>query len=109
MAKPLHVRSTPCADCLFTKHRLVSKKRADAIIQECQDTEKHFVCHEFNDPDNPAHHDANVACHTFYRKYPNVSAYTQVSTRFGLVHWVDGDGNIVHVGSTPSAVEKDTE
>lgn len=46
MSRPvLHLASKQCDECLFTKNRLVTGERAAAIIRECKQEDKQFICH----------------------------------------------------------------
>ena len=42
----LKVCAQRCNQCLFSGDRIVSKKRMKEILQECDRTDSHFVCHK---------------------------------------------------------------
>lgn len=37
-----------CDQCLFTSNRIVSKARADQIVEDCLKNDDWFVCHKFS-------------------------------------------------------------
>ncbi len=45
----LKVCAKRCNQCLFSSNRIVSKKRMKEILQECEQTDSHFVCHKSED------------------------------------------------------------
>ena len=45
----LKVCSQKCDQCLFSGNRIVSKKRMKDILQECKQSDSHFVCHKTKD------------------------------------------------------------
>jgi hypothetical protein len=45
----LKVCAFKCDQCLFSTNRIVSKKRMNAILKECEQTDAHFVCHKTED------------------------------------------------------------
>lgn len=42
----LLLASHPCGQCLTTKNRIVSGKRAAEIVRGCRQTGNHFICHK---------------------------------------------------------------
>jgi len=53
----LKVCAQKCDQCLFSDNRIVSKKRMKDILQECKQSDTHFVCHKTKDS----------VCHGFYK------------------------------------------
>jgi hypothetical protein len=45
----LKVCAQKCDQCLFSSDRIVSKKRMNEILRECERTDSHFVCHKTDD------------------------------------------------------------
>jgi hypothetical protein len=42
----LYVAAQRCSQCLFTKDRVVPNARAGQIVNECMESDQHFVCHK---------------------------------------------------------------
>lgn len=40
------VYKQPCKECLFTKDRIVSSKRAGKLLKKIRKEDTHFVCHQ---------------------------------------------------------------
>jgi hypothetical protein len=57
------VIAKPCAECLFSNHRLVDEERADAIIRQCRRDNVHFICHRAT-----LAGDKNVCCYAYYHQ-----------------------------------------
>ncbi len=102
----LRVAAKPCSECLFSKNRVVSERRAQEVIADCLEIEAHFVCHVFSikgDEGELTADEANVCCNGFFREYPDASQFMQFSHRLNAVNWVDVDGNIIATGDKPHA------
>jgi len=63
----------------------VDEARAAQIVEDCLETERHFVCHKFTIADE----DSSVCCKGFWDKFPDASAAMQVAQRLGFCEYVD--------------------
>jgi len=74
----LKVASKVCTECLFSSNRIVSKTTAEEIIIECEEKDKFFICHKFND---------NVCCKGFYDR--QLTQIVQLAMRLCYVEFID--------------------
>lgn len=74
-----NVRDKACSNCLFTKNRIVSKQRADQIVEDCLTDGKHFTCHEFH----------NVCCRNFFDIHKDDIPIIKFATQINRINWVD--------------------
>lgn len=77
----IRVMSERCAECLFTKGRIVSPKRMAEVVAQCRENGSHFICHKATMEDNQ-----NVWCHGWWElEYDEIAALLQ---EHGLVEFV---------------------
>ncbi|MBL7789374.1 MAG: hypothetical protein JNL75_06015 [Chitinophagales bacterium] len=80
----LKVYNNKCKNCLFTQDRIVSSERAKEIIQECKDTNTHFICHLSTMENN-----GNICCRGFFDNEGDDIDKIQIAKRLGLVEFVE--------------------
>jgi hypothetical protein len=74
-----NVYEKPCKNFLFSENRIVSEERANQLISECLDENRHFLCHK-----STINND-HVCCHAFYKKYKNSIWYMAFAERLKMV------------------------
>ena len=79
----LKVYKTCCKNCLLSKDRIVSAKRAKQIIQEVTRKQSYFVCHASSIEDK------EIVCKTFFDKLGHVSQMVRIAERLNCVEFVD--------------------
>lgn len=72
-----------CKKCLFTKDRIVSKERMAQILEECEQKNTHFICHEASMKDE------DVCCSGFYETQS--SNLMRIAQRLNMVKFVNMD------------------
>lgn len=72
-----------CTKCLFTKDRIVSKERMAQILEECEQKNTHFICHEASAKDE------DVCCSGFYDT--QTSNLMRIAQRLNMVKFVSMD------------------
>lgn len=73
-----------CQNCLFTQDRIVSSKRAKDIIQDCKDSDTHFICHLSTMENN-----GNICCRGFFDTVGDDIAKIQIAKRLGAVEFIE--------------------
>jgi len=73
------VRAKPCANCLYSKDKIVSDERRDELIEGLSRKDAHFICHKNED----------VCCYGFYKR--NTTNLIRIAQRLGAVEMVDGE------------------
>lgn len=68
-----------CNQCLFSKNRIVSKKRMAEVLEQCRRTDSHFECHKTED----------VCCAGFYQADPYATNLMRIASRLGVVEFVE--------------------
>lgn len=76
---PLKVYKECCKNCLLSKDRIVSAKRAKGIISDCTKKQTHFICHKSDD----------IVCKTFYDNFGYVSQLIRIAQRLNAVEFVE--------------------
>lgn len=75
----LKVYKECCKNCLLSKNRIVSPKRAKEIVSNCSKEQTHFICHKTDD----------VVCKSFYDKLGFVSQMVRIAQRLNAVEFVE--------------------
>lgn len=83
MAKGLQVYSEPCENCLLSKDRIVSPKKAKKIIEDCKRTQRYFVCHK------ASINNEEVVCSTFYNTLGGISQGIRMAQILDVVEFID--------------------
>jgi hypothetical protein len=71
----------PCAQCLFSKNRIVSAKRVKEILTDCAQKDTHFQCHKGTIEGK------DICCRTFYDT--RTSQMIRIAQRLNKVKFVD--------------------
>lgn len=79
------IAATRCDQCLFSKNRIVSAKRAADIVAECEREDKFFICHKATLRDS----EAQVCCRGFFDAHPGVGAPLRLAISLGVAEFVD--------------------
>lgn len=66
-----------CSNCLLTKDRIVSPKRAKELIEEIKEEQTYFICHK------SSMEGGGVCCKTFYDTMGQVSQQVRIAERLG--------------------------
>jgi hypothetical protein len=85
----LKVYNQCCGNCLLSPKRIVSPQRAKDIIEECKQTQTHFICHK------ASMRDEQVLCNKFYHQFGQFSQMVRISERLKMVQFVEQTDNTV--------------
>lgn len=72
-----------CKNCLLSPDRIVSAARAKDIIEDCKNSQSHFICHK------ASMEGKDVTCKTFYDKFGHYSQMVRIAERLGVVNFVE--------------------
>ncbi len=80
------VYKQPCKECLFSKNRIVSPKRASLLLKEIRANDSHFVCHQ------ASLRNEEICCRKFYDTQNTTPI--QLAKRFeamghSVIDWVE--------------------
>jgi len=79
----LKVYKECCKNCLLSKDRIVSPKRAKEILKEIAKTKSYFVCHK------ASMNDQEIVCKTFFDKLGHQSQMIRIAERLNVVQFVE--------------------
>lgn len=79
----LKVYSECCKNCLLSKDRIVSPKRAKELLKEIAETQSYFVCHK------ASMNDQEIVCKTFFDKLGHQSQMIRIAERLNVVQFVE--------------------
>lgn len=79
----LKVYNECCKNCLLSKDRIVSAKRAKEIITGCTKNQTHFICHKATQENK------EIVCKTFFDKFGHVSQMVRIAGRLNLIQFID--------------------
>lgn len=82
MSSGLQVMKQQCDQCLFSKNRIVSAKRAKQVIADCLAKDTYFVCHKAS-----IRHE-EVACAGFVERYKFDVTLIRAAFIFSAIHYV---------------------
>jgi len=83
----LQVYELPCQNCLLSKDRIVSNKRAIEIIKGCKKDQTYFVCHK------ASMNGKEIVCHTFYKTLGFYSQLIRIAERLNAILFVKHENN----------------
>lgn len=66
-----------CAECLFSKDKIVSDKRRSQVLKQCQREDAHFICHK------ATIRGEEVCCAGFHEAFPHVGSLHRIASRMG--------------------------
>lgn len=75
------VCSKSCDQCLFSKNKIVSEKRKQEILGECEREQTHFICHKGSIIGE------NIVCNGFYRN--KTTPYLELMKDTRRIEFVD--------------------
>lgn len=79
----LKVYKNCCKNCLLSKDRIVSPKRAKEIIQDCSQKQTYFICHK------ASMEEKDVVCANFYQTLGYRSQLVRIAQRLNAVQFID--------------------
>lgn len=74
-----------CAECLFSKDKIVSDSRKKEVIQEARQGQGFFICHKTQ----------GACCRGLFDAYGYSIQLYRIASRLGFVIWIDAAGNEV--------------
>lgn len=77
----MKVKKKCCGKCLFGANKIVTDKRKDSILKDCQRNDTYFTCHEATIKNE------DVVCSGFY--HTKTSQMIRVSERLNMIEMVD--------------------
>jgi len=85
----LKIYSECCRNCLLSKDRIVSSKRAKEIINECVQNQTHFICHK------ATMQGEDIMCKSFFDKFGHYAQNVRIAERLGVLEFVPQTDNSV--------------
>jgi len=79
----LKVYQECCHNCLLSKDRIVSPKRAKDLLKEIEQKQSYFVCHK------ASMNGEEIVCKTFYDKLGHQSQMIRIAERLNVVKFVE--------------------
>lgn len=74
-----------CNQCLFSKNRIVSLRRASEVISECVKNDSYFICHK------SSIESGEVCCKGFYDKFGDYINLIRIAKQLNGVQFVNND------------------
>jgi len=71
-----------CKNCLLSKDRIVSPKRAISIINSCAKNDTHFICHK------ASMEGEDIMCRGFYDAFGDKIGKIRIMERMGAIEFV---------------------
>jgi hypothetical protein len=97
------VAAKRCNECLFSAERLTTKGDATGIIRRTLADDSFFSCHKFsgvveteNASSSKPYSPDSVCCRGWFDAYGNATLPGRMAQAFGIVKFVDEDGNVVN-------------
>ena len=79
----LKVYKECCGNCLLSKDRIVSPKRAKDLLNEIKEKQSYFVCHK------ASMNGEEIVCKTFFDKLGHQSQMIRIAERLNVVQFVE--------------------
>ena len=79
----LKVYKECCHNCLLTKDRIVSPKRAKYLLEEIAEKQSYFVCHK------ASMNGEEIVCKNFFDKLGHQSQLIRIAERLNVVQFVE--------------------
>jgi len=76
-----------CKNCLLSKDRIVSSKRAKEIIQSCVENQTHFICHKATMDEE--RNGSEIVCKNFYDTLGHRSQMVRIAHRLNMVEFIN--------------------
>jgi hypothetical protein len=82
----LKVYKECCGNCLLSKDRIVSPKRAKDLLKEIEEKQSYFVCHKASMKSE------EIVCKTFFDKLGHQSQMIRIAERLNAVQFIEQTG-----------------
>lgn len=92
-----------CKNCLLSKNRIVSSKRAKEVIKECLETSSHFICHKASMSGQ------DIACKSFYDTFGERINLIRIAKRLNVVRFVEHKDNTRLISHTELNNKSDSD
>lgn len=79
----LKVYKECCHNCLLSKDRIVSSKKAKDLLKEIAEKQSYFVCHK------ASMNSEEIVCKTFFDKLGHQSQMIRIAERLNVVRFVE--------------------
>jgi uncharacterized protein YerC len=79
----LKVYKECCGNCLLSKDRIVSPKRAKDLLKEIAERQSYFVCHK------ASVNGEEIVCKTFFDKLGHQSQMIRIAERLNVVQFIE--------------------
>ena len=83
----LKVYKECCGNCLLSKDRIVSPKRAKDLLKEIREKQSYFVCHKASMKGE------EIVCKTFFDKLGHQSQMIRIAERLKAIQFVEQNNN----------------
>lgn len=83
----LKVYKECCHNCLLSKDRIVSPKKAKDLLKEIAKKQTYFVCHK------ASMNEEEIVCKTFFDKLGHQSQIIRIAERLNAVQFVEQNNN----------------
>jgi hypothetical protein len=83
----LKVYKECCHNCLLSKDRIVSPKKAKDLLKEIAEKQSYFVCHK------ASMNGEEIVCKTFFDKLGHQSQMIRIAERLNAVRFVEQNNN----------------
>jgi hypothetical protein len=83
----LKVYQECCQNCLLSKDRIVSPKRAKDLLKEIEEKQSYFVCHK------ASMNGEEIVCKTFFDKLGHQSQMIRIAERLNAVQFIEQNNN----------------
>ena len=83
----LKVYQECCHNCLLSKDRIVSPKKAKDLLNEIAEKQSYFVCHK------ASMNEEEIVCKTFFDKLGHQSQMIRIAERLNAVQFVEQTNN----------------
>lgn len=78
----MKVYDKQCSQCLFSKNRIVAKRRAAEIIKGCVKDQSYFICHKASIEGK------DIMCRGYYDKLGHYSQSLKIAERLNIVQFI---------------------
>lgn len=83
----LKVYKECCQNCLLSKDRIVSPKKAKSLLNEIKKDQSYFICHK------ASFNDENIVCKTFFDELGHQSQLIRIAERLNAIEYVEQTNN----------------
>jgi hypothetical protein len=83
----LKVYQECCQNCLLSKDRIVSPKRAKDLLKEIEEKQSYFVCHK------ASMNNEEIVCKKFFDELGHQSQMIRIAERLNAVQFIEQNNN----------------